>query len=183
MINSNYFFMYKLISINFIFDGVNEKVLAGDRLFLNACTWDKKENISKVNVTGEDISSLGELGKGNPITAHYTFTDKIGNSVVLEPTNNGRFKVFDNTVGVMANYPTFDWHITNLSNYIQIQGFNTLNKNTVITPISSGTGMLGLPGDYTSPLRFVSATYLRNFIGDISDEEAPVCLFILLNSV
>lgn len=183
MINSNYFFMYKLISINFIFDGVNEKVLAGDRLFLNACTWDKKENISKVNVTGEDISSLWELGKGNPITAHYTFTDKIGNSVVLEPTNNGRFKVFDNTIGVMANYPTFDWHITNLSNYIQIQGFNTLNKNTVITPISSGTGMLGLPGDYTSPLRFVSATYLRNFIGDISDEEAPVCLFILLNSV
>ena len=105
----------------------------------------------------------------------------------MKPTNNGHFKVFDNTVGVMVNYPTFYWHITNLSNYIQVQGFNknqkTLNKNTVITPISSGTGMLGLPGDYTSPLRFVSATYLRNFIGDISDEEAPVCLFILLNSV
>ncbi|WP_322874688.1 linear amide C-N hydrolase [Clostridium perfringens] len=200
------------------FDGVDEKGLAGGLLFLNACTWDKKENIekegliainsreivpwilsnfesvddikeniSKVAVTGEDISSLGELGKGNPITAHYTFTDKMGNSVVLEPTNNGRFKVFDNTVGVMANDPTFDWHMTNLSNYIQVQGFNknqkTLNKNTVITPISNGTGMLGLPGDYTSPSRFVRATYLRNFIGDISDEEAPVCLFSLLNSV
>ncbi|MDV5107211.1 linear amide C-N hydrolase [Clostridium perfringens] len=192
--------------------------MSGGLLFLNACTWDKKENIekegliainsgeivpwilsnfesvddikeniSKVVVTGDDISSLGELGKGNPITAHYTFTDKMGNSVVLEPTNNGRFKVFDNTVGVMANDPTFDWHMTNLSNYIQVQGFNknqkTLNKNTVITPISNGTGMLGLPGDYTSPSRFVRATYLRSFIGDISDEEAPTCLFSLLNSV
>ena len=45
--------------------------------------WDKKENISKVNVTGEDISSLGELGKGNPITAHYTFTDKMTSVDIL----------------------------------------------------------------------------------------------------
>ena len=129
------------------FDGVNEKGLAGGLLFLNACTWDKKdniekegltainsgeiipwilsnfesvneikENISKVAVTGDDIPSLGELGKGNPITAHYTFTDKMGNSVVLEPTNNGRFRVFDNNVGVMTNNPIFDWHMTNLGN-------------------------------------------------------------------
>ncbi|XZI65699.1 linear amide C-N hydrolase (plasmid) [Clostridium perfringens] len=114
---------------NLFFDGINEKGLAGGLLFLNACTWDKKENIekegliainsgeivpwilsnfesvddikeniSKVAVTGDDISSLGELGKVNPITAHYTFTDKMGNLVVLEPTNNGRFKNFDNTV-------------------------------------------------------------------------------------
>ncbi|WP_278184103.1 linear amide C-N hydrolase [Clostridium perfringens] len=70
--------------------------------------------------------------------------------------------------------------MTNLSNYIQVQGFNknqkNLNKNTVITPISNGIGMLGLPCDYTSSSRFVRATYLRNFIGHISDEEVPVCL-------
>lgn len=200
------------------FDGVNEKGLAGGLLFLNACTWDKKdniekegltainsgeiipwilsnfesvneikENISKVAVTGDDIPSLGELGKGNPITAHYTFTDKMGNSVVLEPTNNGRFRVFDNNVGVMTNNPTFDWHMTNLGNYIQVQGFNRqqnhLNNNTVITPISNGSGMLGLPGDYTSPSRFVRAAYLRNLIGEVSDEEAPSQLFSILNSV
>ncbi|MDZ4993184.1 linear amide C-N hydrolase [Clostridium perfringens] len=148
---------------------------------------DIKNNISKVVVTSDDIPSLGEIGKGNPITAHYTFTDKMGESVVLEPTNHGHFRVFDNTVGVMANDPTFDWHMTNLANYIQIQGFNkqqkNLNKKTVITPISNGTGMLGLPGDYTSPSRFVRAAYLRNLIGDVSDEEAPARLFSVLNSV
>ena len=148
---------------------------------------DIKNNISKVVVTSDDIPSLGELGKGNPITAHYTFTDKMGESVVLEPTNHGHFRVFDNTVGVMANDPTFDWHMTNLANYIQVQGFNkqqnSLNSKTVITPISNGTGMLGLPGDYTSPSRFVRVAYLRNLIGDITDEEAPARLFSILNSV
>ena len=200
------------------FDGVNEKGLAGGLLFLNACTWDKKENIekqglipinsgeivtwilsnfesvrdiknniSKVVVTSDDIPSLGEIGKDHPITAHYTFTDKIGESVVLEPTNQGHFRIFDNTVGAMTNDPTFDWHMTNLSNYIQIQGFNKqqniLNSKTVIKPISNGTGILGLPGDYTSPSRFVRAAYLRNLIDDVSDEEAPAFLFSLLNSV
>lgn len=214
---------YAFLGINLsgstlFFDGVNEKGLAGGLLFLNACTWDKKENIekqgltainsgeivpwilsnfesvsdiknniSKVVVTSDDIPSLGELGKGNPITAHYTFTDKIGESVVLEPTDHGHFRVFDNTVGVMANDPTFDWHMTNLANYIQVQGFNkqqkNLNEKTVITPISNGTGLLGLPGDYTSPSRFVRAAYLRNLTGDVSDEEAPARLFSLLNSV
>ncbi|QYE99352.1 linear amide C-N hydrolase [Paraclostridium sordellii] len=148
---------------------------------------DIKENISKVAVTSDDIPSLGKLGKGNPVTAHYTFTDKMGNSVVLEPTNNGRFRVFDNNVGVMTNDPTFDWHMTNLGNYIQVKGFNrqqnTLNDKTVIRPISNGTGMLGLPGDYTSPSRFVRAAHLRNFIGEVSDKEAPAQLFSILNSV
>ncbi|MDU6114584.1 MAG: linear amide C-N hydrolase [Paeniclostridium sordellii] len=148
---------------------------------------DIKENISKVAVTSDDIPSLGKLGKGNPITAHYTFTDKMGNSVVLEPTNNGRFRFFDNNVGVMTNDPTFDWHMTNLGNYIQVQGFNrqqnTLNDKTVIRPISNGTGMLGLPGDYTSPSRFIRAAHLRNFIGEVSDKEAPAQLFSILNSV
>ena len=111
----------------------------------------------------------------------------MGNSVVLEPTNNGRFRVFDNNVGIMANSSTFDWHMTNLANYIQVQGFNkkpnNLKDKTVIKQISNGTGLLGLPGDYTLPSRFVRAAYLRNFVGEVSDEEAPAQLFSILNSV
>ena len=214
---------YSFIGINLAgstvyFDGVNEKGLAGGLLFLNACTFDKKENIekeglkainageivpwilsnfetvadiresiSKVAVTADDIPSLGELGKGNPMTVHYTFTDRNGDSVVLEATNNGHFRVFNNTVGVMANDPTFDWHMTNLGNYVQVQGFNNnsnnLNKETTINPISNGSGLLGLPGDYTSPSRFVRATYLRSFIDEVSDEDAPAAVFSVLNSV
>lgn len=146
-----------------------------------------KENINKVVVTSDDIPSLGDLGKGNPITAHYTFTDKSGNSVVLEPTNNGHFTVSDNNVGVLANDPAFDWHMTNLSNYIEVQGVNSegdkLNNKTFLAPISNGSGMLGLPGDYTSPSRFVRVAYLRNLIGEITDKEAPARVFSILNSV
>lgn len=214
---------YAFIGINLAgstvyFDGVNEKGLAGGLLFLNACTFDKKENIEKegfeavnageivpwilsnfetvadirerisnVAVTPDDIPSLGELGKGNPMTVHFTFTDKSGDSVVLESTNNGHFRVFENTVGVMANDPTFDWHMTNLGNYVQVQGFNNkpnkLNEKTMIKPNSNGSGLLGLPGDYTSPSRFVRAAYLRNLIDEVSDEEALATLLGILNSV
>ena len=146
-----------------------------------------KENIKKIALTGYDIPSLGNLGKGNPITAHYTFTDKYGKSVVLEPIYNGRFKVFDNLVGVMANAPTFDWHMTNLSNYIQIKNVNlkanNLNDKVSINPISNGSGLIGIPGDYTSPSRFVRATYLRNLVDTVSDKQAPMHLFSILNSV
>ncbi|MDE6182042.1 MAG: linear amide C-N hydrolase [Eubacteriales bacterium] len=146
-----------------------------------------KENISKIAVTSEDIKALGDLGKNSPVTAHYTFTDKSGKSIVIEPTNNGRFRVFDNLVGVMTNDPTYDWHMTNLSNYIEVQDCNRkpnrLNEHIEISAASNGSGLLGLPGDYTSPSRFVRASYLRNLTVKTNDKETPANLFSILNTV
>ena len=90
---------------------------------------------------------------------HFVVYDKTGKSLVIEPLD-GKLVLYDNPLGTMANSPTFDWHMTNLRNYV------ALNPNNV-PPVSifgqtfkqlgQGSGMLGLPGDFTPPSRFVRA--------------------------
>ena len=50
---------------------------------------------------------------------HYILTDARGKSVVLEYVG-GELKIHQNPLGVMTNSPTFDWHMTNLSNYVNM---------------------------------------------------------------
>ena len=46
LMKTKYSFLGISLSVSTLFfDGVNEKGLAGGLLFLNTCTWDKKENI------------------------------------------------------------------------------------------------------------------------------------------
>lgn len=91
---------------------------------------------------------------------HYIVYDKSGESIVIEPLG-GKLVVYDNPIGVMANSPTFDWHMTNLRNYVNLQANNpkpvSLYGKT-FTQLGQGTGMLGIPGDFTPPARFVRAT-------------------------
>lgn len=95
---------------------------------------------------------------------HYAVTDSTGASVVIEYTKDG-LKVFDNTVNVVTNNPTYDWHLTNLSNYVGLQSRNVESIEVGrerIKPFGQGSGMLGLPGDMTSPSRFVRAVAFTN---------------------
>ncbi len=86
-------------------------------------------------------------------------TETCINSIVIEPLN-GELVVHDNPLGVMTNSPTFDWHMTNLRNYITLDPRNvpsiTVN-NQVFEQLGQGNGMLGLPGDITPPSRFTRA--------------------------
>lgn len=90
---------------------------------------------------------------------HYTFHDASGASMVVEPID-GRLKIYDNPLGVMTNSPSFDWHLTNLRNYVKISPVNapalTLD-GVVLEPFGQGSGLLGIPGDPTPPSRFVRA--------------------------
>ena len=86
---------------------------------------------------------------------HAIVTDASGKSVVLEYVG-GELKVHDNPFGVLTNAPTFDWHVTNLSNYITLSRQDATNLDLagkVIRPLGQGSGMLGLPGDFTPPSR------------------------------
>lgn len=93
---------------------------------------------------------------------HYWVHDASGDSIVIEFIQ-GQPVITSNPVGVLTNAPSFDWHLTNLRNYLGLQP-NNLTSATVgvlpLQPLSQGTGMLGLPGDFTSPSRFVRATAL-----------------------
>jgi choloylglycine hydrolase len=101
---------------------------------------------------------------GQVIPAHYLLVDASGDSMVIEPTEK-RLKVYDNPVGTMTNAPTFDWHLINLRNYINLSAEAikpTKLREYQIQALGDGSGMLGLPGDITPPSRFVRAAYYSN---------------------
>jgi len=69
-------------------------------------------------------------------------------------------KIFDNALGVLTNSPSFDWHTTNLRNYIHLSAVAIPEKKIAgldFSPMGAGSGTIGLPGDFTPPSRFVRA--------------------------
>ena len=91
--------------------------------------------------------------------AHFIVTDAAGKSIVLEYVD-GALRIHDNPLGVFTNSPTFDWHMTNLSNYVSMTSKNIEKVDLAgktIHGLGQGSGMLGLPGDFTPPSRFVRA--------------------------
>jgi choloylglycine hydrolase len=118
---------------------------------------DLKEAVAaaKSVLVGEVVQK--EMGIVPPV--HLIVTDASGKSVVLEYVG-GELRVHDNPFGVMANSPTFDWHMTNLSNYVTLSKKNMEKIDLAgkeIKGLGQGSGMLGLPGDFTPPSRFVRA--------------------------
>jgi len=91
---------------------------------------------------------------------HYIVYDKAGNSIVIEPIK-GKLVVSDNPIGVMTNSPSFDWHMTNLRNYTNLKAENANSmtlEGVTFKQLGQGSGMNGIPGDFTPPSRFVRAT-------------------------
>jgi choloylglycine hydrolase len=115
---------------------------------------------------------------------HYIVYDKAGQSLVIEPIN-GQLVTYDNPLGSFTNSPTFDWHMTNLRNYINMTNFEAKPvklDGLVFKPLSMGTGMVGIPGDFTSPSRFVRATIFSSAaIPSENSNEAVFQGFHILN--
>ena len=86
---------------------------------------------------------------------------------------------------MITNAPGFEWHLTNLSNYVNLYGgtaqAHKMGEFTV-NPIGSGSGLLGIPGDATPPSRFIRAAFIRNTAPQLADAKATVVqTFHLLN--
>lgn len=115
---------------------------------------------------------------------HAIVHDAQGNSLVIEYVH-GALQMYDNPLGVITNAPTFDWHMTNLRNYVMISARNSAPvqlHNLKLEPMSQGSGMLGLPGDFTSPSRFVRAVAFSQNVTPCADEhETRNTLFHLLH--
>lgn len=90
---------------------------------------------------------------------HWIVYDKSGKALVIEPID-GKLVMYDNPLGTFTNSPTFDWHMTNLRNYIALNPRDVppikIDGET-FQSFGMGNGMLGLPGDFTPPSRFVRA--------------------------
>jgi choloylglycine hydrolase len=111
-------------------------------------------NSGKVRVIGLDADAV----------VHYRIGDKSGRQVVLEFID-GVPHFYENTVGVITNAPGFEWHLANLDNYVNLRPGSTSPYNLgeqPLKPIGGSSAMLGLPGDFTPPSRFVRAAFFRN---------------------
>ena len=96
---------------------------------------------------------------------HFVFTDKTGESIVVEFVN-GEQEVHKNVARVLTNAPTYGWHLNNLRNYLDLtpkgEGAVKIGADNV-TALGQGGGLRGVPADYTPPSRFVKAAYLTHF--------------------
>jgi choloylglycine hydrolase len=91
---------------------------------------------------------------------HYYISDKSGAVIIVEYVK-GKRHIYDDPMGVLTNSPPFDWHLNNLANYVNLAPVNPAPvqfANWAVPNIGQGSGLLGLPGDFTSPSRFVRAT-------------------------
>jgi len=118
-----------------------------------------RANLDKIRV----INVKDERFGGAALPFHWKIGDASGQSIVIELVNGGQMKVYDAFLGVITNSPTYDWHLTNLRNYLHLSpdprkpvAVGDLN----LTPLGAGSGMQGRPGDYTPPSRFVRAAAL-----------------------
>lgn len=114
-----------------------------------------RAGLKKVRVVPVPEPALGNI----PAPIHLTVVDSSGKAIVVEYTDK-KLHIFKNPLKVMTNSPTFDWHMTNLRNYINLSAVAIPTKkieNLDFAPIGAGSGFLGIPGDYTPPSRFVRA--------------------------
>ena len=121
-----------------------------------------------------------------PPTLHFTFTDKSGASIVVEFVN-GQQRIFDNVARVLTNAPTYDWHLSNIRNYLNLSTIASASvrvRETNVTALGQGGGIVGIPGDYTPPSRFVRATFLRHYSTKPKNaDEATQLIGHILNTV
>lgn len=114
---------------------------------------------------------------------HWMISDK-SRSLVVEPMADG-IHIYENPVGVMTNEPPFDYHLYNLSNYLNLTAEAAVNRSAMqVTAFSNGMGSIGLPGDYSSSSRFVRAAFVRaNSVCTGSEVESISEFFHILGAV
>ncbi len=96
-------------------------------------------------------------------TVHWRIADATGKQIVLEIVD-GKMNFYENKLGVLTNAPGFEWHLTNLNNYVNLfpgpAPARSLGAQS-LSAFGAGSGALGLPGDVTPPSRFVRAAFFQ----------------------
>lgn len=133
--------------------------------------------IGKVNLTPEQFND--EL-EASPL--HFFVCDSNG-AVTVEPTHEG-LKIYENPVGVLTNNPPFPSMLDHLSCFISLSTDDICEcaiPGVSIKARTRGLGAVGLPGDLTSPSRFVRAWFVKSNIvaKDTRDSEISAAFHVL----
>ncbi len=172
----------------FIFDGINEKGLAGGLLnFPNYASFKSPNprldsqsvgsaevlnyiltNYATVDEIKADLPTIRVAGVKYKVyhdqvaPAHFVVHDVAGNSIVIEYTHGGELQIGRHTSELLTNSPDFPFHLANLSQYQYITSavLPPMNVGGIkMAAPSSGDGMNGLPGGFLAPARFIRAYF------------------------
>lgn len=191
---------------NFVVDGINESGLSAGLFFfpgyggyeeydesLKATTlcdfqfvsWvlSRFDNIDDIISAVQDIHLVGLDPRVG--TVHWRISEPSGRTVVLEYVA-GKPHFYENKLGVLTNAPGFEWHMTNLNNYVNLRNgsASSISYNGVeIKPFGGGSALLGLPGDFTPPSRFIRAAFMQMSTPPLNTaSDAVLQCFRILNS-
>lgn len=138
-----------------------------------------------VRTLREDVTltALELFGSVPPL--HWAFMDRSGEMVIIEPDETG-LSIYRNTIGVMTNSPGYPWHRLNLLNYAGIRNLDYDGMDLGSEKLSqcfSGSGAQGMPGDWSSPSRFIRLSLLKKYAVRGEDEAQGITsLFHLMQS-
>ena len=122
--------------------------------------------IPGLNLTDEPIF-------GKEMRVHYMVSDPTGEAVILEPDEGG-ISVHRNSLGVMTNSPDYRWHTTHLRSYVAVDNLHKPPRELLgreFAGFGEGAGGgFGLPGDYSSPARFVRLAFMKHYAVRGKDE-------------
>ena len=139
-----------------------------------------EELLSETNIVGIPFS------KDMPLTPlHWHIADS-KRSLTLEVTKNGTV-LCDNPVGILTNNPPFEFHMTNLCQYLNLTSEypqNRLSDKISLVPYGNGFGAMGLPGDFSPSSRFIRAVFMKfNSKCETSEESRVSRFFHIMESV
>lgn len=140
---------------------------------------DARSLLKNINIINETFNNNLYL---TPL--HFIISDK-KDSIVLESTIKG-INIYDNPYNVLTNNPEFDYHKINVNRYMHLTSKypeNNFSQNLALKPFSFSFGLIGLPGDYSSPSRFIKALFLINNSQDVKQNEAINHFFHMLDSI
>lgn len=127
---------------------------------LSSCASVKEaaELLQMTNITDDNFS---DGLRATPL--HFMIADQ-KSCTVVEPTASG-LSIHENPLGVMTNSPPFEYQTAYLQNFLSLTSVPPENKlcpSVSLPEYSRGMGGVGLPGDFSSPSRFVRALFCKS---------------------
>lgn len=136
--------------------------------------------LERINLTNIPFSAQLPLAQ-----LHWIIADR-REAITVESVAEG-IRVYDNPVGVLTNNPPFPEQMFQLNQYMHLSPKPPQNLFSDKLPLhiySRGMGALGLPGDLSSPSRFVRTAFVKmNSISGDSESESVSQFFHILGSV
>ncbi len=167
----------------FIAEGINEQGLSAGLFFfphygsyekyepeqnsislgdLQVVTW-ILSSFATIDEMKAALPSVRIVGLDSSAVVHWRIGERSGRQVVMEIVA-GVPHIYENEVGVITNAPGFEWHLTNLNNYVNLYAGSAPShklSGQELQPIGGNSGFLGIPGDATPPSRFVRAAFYK----------------------